>query len=107
MIFLQQTPASPLRPFIRSLWYCRTPQIAHARERVLPNGCMQIIINLSRNYLTNCGKDGTASLRLPRAIVSGAGARYEFVDTLDMEEVCGIVIRPGGFTQLFHERADL
>jgi AraC-like DNA-binding protein len=68
---------------------------------------MQIIINLSRNYLTNCGQDGSASLRLPRVIVSGAGARYEFVDTLGIEELCGIVIRPGGFGQLFHGRADL
>jgi AraC-like DNA-binding protein len=107
MIYLQQTPSPPLRSLVCSLWYCRAPHISHSRERVLPNGCMQIILNLSGDYLTDCGKDGTANLRLPRAIVSGAGARYGFLDTADMEELCGILIRPGGFARLFHERADL
>jgi AraC-like DNA-binding protein len=68
---------------------------------------MQIILNLSRNYLTDCGEDGKASRRLPRAIVVGTRARYEFVDTVDMEEMVGILIEPGGFAGLFRERADL
>ena len=68
---------------------------------------MQIIINLSRNYLTDCGEDGKANGRLPRAIVVGTRARYGFVDTADMEEMIGILIEPGGFAELFRERADL
>lgn len=107
MIYMQQTPSPPLRSLVGSLWYCRAPHVSHSRERVLPNGCMQIIFNLSRNYLTDCGKDGTGNLRLSQAIISGAGAGYKFVDTADMEELCGILIRPGGFARLFHERADL
>ena len=81
--------------------------VSHRRERVLPNGCMQIILNLSRNYLTDCGEDGKANRRLPRAIVVGTRARYGVVDTADMEEIVGIVIQPGGFAGLFRERADL
>ncbi len=107
MIYLQQPPSLPLRRHVRSLWYCRAPGTSHGRERVLPNGCMQIILNLSRNYLTDCGEDGTATRRLPRTIVVGARARYGFVDTADMEEIAGIVIQPGGFTGLFRERADV
>jgi AraC-like DNA-binding protein len=68
---------------------------------------MQIILNLSRNYLTDCGEDGKASRRLPRAVVVGTRARYEFVDTADMEEMVGVLIEPGGFAGLFSERADL
>lgn len=107
MVFLQQSPNPVLRPWIQSLWYCRAPHIAHRRERVLPNGCMQILINLSGDYLTDCGEDGTATLRLPRAIIVGARARYGVVNTADMEELLGIVIRPGGFAGMFRERADL
>jgi hypothetical protein len=81
--------------------------VSHGRERVLPNGCMQIILNLSRNYLTDCGEDGKASRRLPRAIVVGTRARCGFVETADMEEMVGILIEPGGFAGLFRERADL
>lgn len=56
---------------------------------------MQIILNLSRSYLTDCGEDGKANRRLPSAIVVGARARYEVIDTADMEELAGIVIQPG------------
>ncbi|MGA3107777.1 MAG: helix-turn-helix domain-containing protein [Terriglobales bacterium] len=107
IVFLEEPPNPPLRSWVRSLWYCRAPRLSHGRERVLPNGCMQIILNLSRNYLTDCGEDGKASSRLPRAIVVGMRARYGFVDTADMEEMIGILIEPGGFPELFRERADL
>jgi AraC-like DNA-binding protein len=68
---------------------------------------MQIIINLSRCYLTDCGEDGKANRRLPRAIVVGARSRYEVVDTADMEELAGILFQPAGFAGLFLERANL
>jgi len=68
---------------------------------------MQIILNLSRSYLTDCGEDGKANRRLPPAIVVGTRARYEVLDTANMQELVGILIEPGGFAGLFHERADL
>jgi AraC-like DNA-binding protein len=68
---------------------------------------MQIILSLSRSYLTECGEDGKANRRLPPAIVAGTRVRYEVVDTADMEELAGIWFQPGGFAQLFRERADL
>jgi|SRR5208283_3685952 len=107
MIYLEETPHPQLRPWVRSLWYYHAAQSSLRRERVLPNGCMQIILNLARDYLTDCGEDGKANRRLPRAIVAGMRARYEVVDTADMEEIVGIVIEPGGFAGLFRERADL
>lgn len=107
MIYLQQPPGPKLSSWVQSLWYCRAPRVSGRRERVLPNGCMQIIVNLSRNFLTDCGEDGAETFRLPRAIVVGARARYGVVDTADMEELAGIVIQPGGFAGLFRERADL
>lgn len=107
MIYLQQPPGPKLSSWVQSLWYCRAPRVSGRRERVLPNGCMQIIVNLSRNFLTDCGEDGAETFRLPRAIVVAARARYGVVDTADMEELAGIVIQPGGFAGLFRERADL
>jgi AraC-like DNA-binding protein len=107
MIYFEQSPTRDLQPWIRSLWYCRAPQVAHARERVLPSGCMQIVMSLSRSYLTDCGEDGTITRRLPRAIVVGVRARFEVIDTADMEELVGVAFHPGGFARLFRERADL
>jgi len=107
MFYLEKAPTPILRPWIRSLWYCRAPGVPHSRERVLPNGCIQIVLNLSRDYLTDCDEDGETNRRLPPAIVVGARARHEVVDTADMQELAGIIIQPGGFGPLFRERADL
>lgn len=107
MVYLQQHPGLQLRSWVRSLWYCRAPGGPRRRERVLPDGCAQIILNLSSDRLTDCGEDGMQSGRLPGAIVVGARSRYSVVDTADMEELAGIVIEPGGFPGLFRERADL
>ena len=107
MVYLEKPPNPLLRSWVRTLWYCRAPQVCHSRERVLPSGYMQIILNLSRSYLTDCGEDGKSNRRLPRAIVVGTRARYEVVDTADMEELAGILFQPGGFAGLFRERANL
>ncbi len=107
MLYLEKTPSARLAPWVRSLWYCHAPDVPFGRERVLPNGCIQIVLNLSGDSLTDCGDDGAGSERLARAVVVGARGRYEVIDTSDLAEVAGIVIRPGGFARLFRERADL
>lgn len=107
MVYFEQSPSVTLAPWVRSLWYCRAPRAAYSRERVLPNGWLQIILNLHGDRLTDCGEDGRIKERLPAAIVVGARARFEVIDTADLEELAGIVIRPGGFARLFRERADL
>ena len=107
MLYLERPPSPALRPFIKTLWYCRAPAPLSARERVLPTGCMQILINLSRDYLTDCGDDGTALRRQPRTLITGARARFEIIDTADLDNLAGIVLQPGGFAPLFQERADL
>src|SRR5271168_5326530 len=107
MVYLENLPNPALRSWVRALWYCRAPEVPHRRESVLPNGCMQIILNLSGNYLTDCGQDGKANRRLPPAIIVGTRIRYEVVDTADMRELAGVVFEPGGFAGLFRERADL
>jgi hypothetical protein len=37
----------------------------------------------------------------------GVRDQFQIIDTAGVEELAGIVIRPGGLTRLFNERADL
>lgn len=90
MLFLQRIPAAPLAPFIRMLWYARADSVAHHRERVLPNGCVQVILNLARDYLLDCPED-RSDIRMPPALVIGARSVYEIVDGRDMADLVGIV----------------
>lgn len=97
MLFLERIPAPPLAPLIRTLWYAQVSRASHVRERILPSGCVQIILNLARDYVLDCPKD-LPVLQRPPSLVVGARSVYEIVDTSDMADLIGIVFSPGGFT---------
>jgi AraC-like DNA-binding protein len=78
------------------LWYTRAPHLPHRRERVLPNGCVQVILNLERDFLWEC-PDNLPDRHMPPSLVVGARSAYEIIDSSDMADLIGIVFRPGGF----------
>jgi AraC-like DNA-binding protein len=96
LLYLERIPAAPLAPFIRTLWYARVSQASHARERILPTGCVQVILNLARDYVLDC-PENLPDVRKPPALVVGARSIYEIVDTSDMADLIGIVFTPAGF----------
>jgi AraC-like DNA-binding protein len=101
MLYLERKPPPPLAGFIRSFWYASAPNLPYQRQRVLPNGLVQVIIALASDSLTDCGADtGEDALNicrpLPSAILVGARSRYEVIHTQDLTELIGIIFRPGG-----------
>ena len=105
MLYLERIPAAPLAPFVRTLWYARIHQSVHRRERVLPTGCVQIILNLARDYILDC-PENLPEVRRPPSLVVGARSVYEIVDTSDMADLVGIVFSPSGFTPFAGTPAD-
>jgi AraC-like DNA-binding protein len=106
MLFLERVPAAPLDGFIRVLWYAQAREVAHRRERVLPTGCVQVILNLERDFLLDC-PEGASDLRMPPALVVGARSAYEIIDSSDMADLIGIVFAPGGFSAFAADAVDL
>ncbi len=106
MIYIERTPAAPLNQCIRMLWYTRAPRAPHRRERVLPNGCVQVILNLARDFLCDCPEDGGVCPVAPSLVV-GARAAYEIVDSSDMADLIGVVFSPGGFGPFACDAVDL
>jgi AraC-like DNA-binding protein len=106
LLYLERIPAAPLNQYIRALWYAQAPDVPHHRERVLPSGCVQIILNLARDYLLDC-PEGRADCRMPPGLVVGARSVYEIVDTSDMADLIGIVFAPGGFAPFAGDACDL
>jgi AraC-like DNA-binding protein len=106
VLYLERTPAPPLSQCIRTLWYARAPQAACRRERILPTGNIQLILNLARDFIVDCAAGGTCG-RLPPALVVGARSVYEVVDTSDMADLAGLVFEPGGFVPFVSDAADL
>ena len=110
MIYLEHTPAPPLNRFVRSLWYAQAPQPGHKRERVLPTGRVQVILNLARDFILDCAKESPESgpmARVAPSLVVGARSVYEVVDTSDMADIIGMVFEPGAFPVFAGDAADL
>jgi AraC-like DNA-binding protein len=106
LIYLDHRPAAPLNRWVRTLWYAAVPAMDHARERILPSGCVQVILNLERDYLHDC-PDGKAERRMPPALVVGARSVYEIINTSDMASLIGVVFEPGGFAPFAGDAVDL
>lgn len=106
MLYLERKPAAPLDRFVRALWYARAPQVNHAMERVLPTGRVQVILNLARDYMTDCPV-GLPSQCVSPALVVGARSIYEIIDSTDMADLIGIVFAPSGFSAFVGDAVDL
>src|ERR1700759_497546 len=91
---------------MRSLWYARAGDVAHHRERILPTGRTQVILNLARDFLLDCPA-GQPDRRMPPSLVVGARSVYEIVDSSDMADLIGIVFAPGGFSPFASDAAHL
>jgi AraC-like DNA-binding protein len=103
--YLERKPAPPLAPFIRALWYAEAPATEHTHERILPSGCVEVILNLAREFFVDCA-EGTPDRPNAPALVVGARSVYEIVDTADMTSLIGIHFHPGGFGPFVGDCAD-
>jgi hypothetical protein len=54
-------PAAPLSEFVRLFWYWRGHDVPYAKERILPMGTSELVINLGRGDLNAAGISGPQS----------------------------------------------
>ncbi len=106
MLYLERRPAAPLDRFVRMLWLTRAPAIEHRRERILPNGCVQLILNLERDQLCDCPACGP-DVPVAPAIVVGGRSVYEIISSADMADLMGVIFEPDGFALFAGDRVDL
>lgn len=92
----RHVPRPPLAGFVDHLWQLRDAP-AHARERILPGGTMELVFNLAEDELRIY--DGDSALpcqRLSGAVVSGVFSRFFVIDTREHSSMLGVHFRPGG-----------
>lgn len=105
MLYLERRPAAPLDRHVRMLWLARAPALEPHRERVLPNGCVQLILNLERDFLCDCPERGS-DLPMAPALVVGGRSVYEIVSSADMADLMGVVFEPCGFALFAGDTVD-
>lgn len=84
-------PAPPLSDFVESLWYCENYQAPHRRERVLPNGAFDLILDLA------CGS---------APLVCGMRTQHCVIETAFLRGIMGVLFRPGGARPFFDQPSD-
>lgn len=104
VLFLERRPEPVLSPWIARLWYASERGSVTHRERVLPTGQAQLVLNLAADAFTGCAEDGTTFRQSP-ALLVGVRPTYTVIDTVDMQEMVGVVFAPGGLRRFFGEPA--
>ncbi len=91
-MYLEYRPGNPLASCVEKLWYCEQYQVAHSKERVLPNGRFQLVIDLS-------------DFGSPPLVV-GMRTEYGVIETAGLQCMIGVLFRPGGARPFFDLPAD-
>lgn len=97
MLYRTYIPKPPLSRFIHFLWlHDGYPQV-RAKERVLPSGEMQMVINLLEDESRTYDRENTDRCRRFRgALLSRAHSEYQVIDTAEQARAIGVHFRPGG-----------
>ena len=108
MPFLILPPPPALAPFIAGLWHHEADgPWSHARERVLPSGTLQLLVNLHEDELRSWHGPDAGELRRTRgAALGGAGSRSVVIDTAEQQCILGVSFKPGGAHPFFAAPAD-
>lgn len=91
------TPGPPLDAFVESMWWHETANPAAGKERVMPDGRMQIIINLAADRIsTFSGEDAEHRVAFSGSLLAGAYSGYVTIDASELTSVMGVSFKPGG-----------
>lgn len=98
----REIPPSPaLAPYVRCYWHFRTPEdlVTGIRNRVLPDGCADILFNLGRPLTTD--PDEVTIFRTPSPIAVGAMRSPALYHAGPGVEIIGVRFHPGGARPFF------
>ncbi|HUL16005.1 MAG TPA: helix-turn-helix domain-containing protein [Terriglobales bacterium] len=90
-------PGPPLSRFIEQLWYYQNEPTSHSKERLMPDGCASLVINLAEEAIRVYDPVDTHKMvRLGRTVFNGPRTECMAIDTDEQVCVLGISFRPGG-----------
>ncbi|MBI4752173.1 MAG: AraC family transcriptional regulator [Acidobacteria bacterium] len=100
-------PQPPLSQFVETIWMFEGHVPQHRRERILPTGVMQMVINLHEEDLRIYDRQHPDRYQsFGGGLLSGTHSEYIVVDTSQQGSVIGVHFKPGGAFPLFRMPAD-
>ena len=97
MLYRSYKPVSPLREFIEDLWLSDDYSPSHFKERIVPSGTIELVINLREDELRiyDAGRPEQCE-RYSGALVSGPYSGFFVTDTAEENSIMGVHFKPGG-----------
>lgn len=88
--------------FIDYIWVS-DEQPDRPSERILPNACSQILVNLSGNGIQDCAIDGSRHEFSGGIVMQGPRKRPVLITESARDALCGVSFKPGGAHFFFGE----
>lgn len=105
-MLLVRIPPPPLSDFVAMFWLYEGDPGPHARERILPKGTAQLVVNLGEDSIRVYDREDPERVESCRgAVVAGPASEYQVIDTAEQRCCVGIAFRPGGTFPFFQPPA--
>ena len=102
MLARHYIPRSPLSHFVELLWLYEGYTQPHDKERILPDGSMELVINLNDNTSRVYDRKNSSEHQTTHgALLVGAQSNYFVIDTAEQFSVIGVHFKPGGAFPFF------
>ena len=97
MLLLKHKPARPLSDFVDVLWLYEGYDVPHERERLLPDGTVELVVNLREDCCRVYDPQHPHLFStIPGCVVSGPRTEFFVIDTAGEASTIGVHFRPGG-----------
>lgn len=97
MALLRIVPTPPLASMVEAIWDWEMPAGAFGYERILPDPCTGLIINLLEDETRVYRDDATRQCtRSSGSVIGGPYRQSWIIDTAEQVRVLGVNFRPGG-----------
>jgi AraC-like DNA-binding protein len=102
MFFHTYKPAPPLSDFVDAIWYYEGEQTPHSKERILPDGQMQLLIDLREDRLrVYDGEQPHSFENLSGIMLSGVYSEHFVISTACQAKIMGVSFKQGGAFPFF------
>lgn len=91
------TPPAPLNRFVDVIWTLESAARPHQRERLLPDGSVELVVNLHQERIPVYDGENLNRCRTFRgSVVCGPPSQFFAIDTASQFNVAGVHFKPGG-----------
>jgi AraC-like DNA-binding protein len=102
MLYLAHKPSPPLSDFVDLFWLYEGYDVPHKRERLLPDGTVELVINLKQDRIRVYDSDHAEDFHtIPGCVVSGPRSEFFVIDTESEASTIGVHFKPGGAFPFF------